>query len=187
METRICRICQAEKEISAFEIDSRKKDKRTNRCYDCKYALDDKAQRAFRGLKRRSATLGIPMEVTAKEIRLLLEMFQGRCAYCGKRPEKESLLHLDHICALSEGGRNTLANLIPVCAADNLSKKSKPLTTYFLDNRDKFTDENMSTVIKYMSLLSGMSNEDMAKELTDEHISYLLKQSWTALDKEVTP
>jgi 5-methylcytosine-specific restriction endonuclease McrA len=183
-ETRQCGICNEVKPLEKFEIDSRKKDKRTNRCYDCKYEQDDKASRAFRSLKSRSLKLGIPMEVTAKEIRLLFEMFQGTCAYCGKRPEKEHQLHLEHIVALSEGGRNTLANLLPADAGCNISKSNKPLVTHFLNNRERFPDGNLAQVIDYMALLQGVSKEDVAKEMTDDHVAYLLKQARQVIEKE---
>jgi 5-methylcytosine-specific restriction endonuclease McrA len=174
-ETRQCRICQENKPLEKMEVDSRKKDKRTNRCYECKYALDDKAQRSFRGLRARSAKLGIPMEVTAKEIRLLFEMFDSCCAYCGKRPEKEHQLHLEHIVALSEGGRNSLANLLPACASCNIPKGNKPLVTHFLENRDRFPDGNLALVVDYVALLTGTKKEDVVKELTDDHVAYELK------------
>ncbi|MFD0827099.1 HNH endonuclease [Neobacillus sp. M.A.Huq-85] len=186
MEMRICRICGIEKELTLMEIDSRHKSKYTNRCRQCKHDSDDKASRAYRSLKGRSSKLGIPMEVTAKEIRLLFGMFDGKCAYCSKRPEKEHNLHLEHICALSEGGRNTLANLLPACARCNISKSNKPIVTYFFDKREKFPDTNLSMVVDYMSLLQGVSKEEVLSELTDEHVAYELKQERLSISKEAS-
>lgn len=186
METKICRICGEEKELTLFETDNRKKSKYTNRCRKCKHEMDDKASRAYRSLKRRSALLNIPMEVTPREIRQLFAMFDGRCAYCGKRPEKESQLHLEHICALSEFGRNTLANLLPACNSCNLSKGNKPIVSHFLDHRDKFSDENMALVVDYMALLSGTKKEDVVGEMADDYALYLLKQGRMKLGKEAT-
>ncbi|PFP30180.1 hypothetical protein COJ96_06835 [Bacillus sp. AFS073361] len=114
------------------------------------------------------------MEVTTKEIRLLLNVFEGCCAYCSKRPEKARNLHLDHIVPLSENGRNTLANLIPACNRCNSSKGTKPVATHFLDK--KVPEENMALVIEYLALLSGSKKEDIASEMTDDHISYVKKQ-----------
>jgi 5-methylcytosine-specific restriction endonuclease McrA len=180
-ETRQCRICNEIKPIEYMEVDSRRKDKRQNRCQECKNRSHDKAARAYHHLRHRSS---LPVEVTAAEIRLLFEMFDGKCAYCGQRPEKERDLTLDHIVPISENGRNSMANLIPVCAFENKSKSNKPLVTHFFNNRDKFPDENMSLVIEYMALLSGSSKEAVAAELTDELISYELKQSRLAIEKE---
>ncbi|MEH7237308.1 HNH endonuclease [Bacillus sp. JJ1562] len=183
METKICRICGLEKELSLFEIDSRVKNKITNRCRECKHELDDKASRAFRRLRRRSADLNIPMEVSVREIRLIFQMFDGRCAYCNKRPEQPKHLHLEHIQPLSEGGRNTLANLIPACIHDNASKGTKPIVTYFLENRDKFPDENFALVISYISLLTNSKKEDVVADLTNEHVGFELRQAFEGIGK----
>jgi 5-methylcytosine-specific restriction endonuclease McrA len=180
-ETRQCRICNEVKPLELFETDSRKTTKKTNRCQACKNASHDKAARAYHHLRYRSTN---PVEVTPAEIRLLFEVFDGKCAYCGERPEKERDLTLDHIVPISENGRNSLSNLIPVCAFENKSKSNKPLVTHFLNNREKFPDENMSLVIEYMALLSGSKKEDVASELTDDHISYELKQKVKAIEKE---
>ncbi|WP_374103983.1 HNH endonuclease [Bacillus sp. ISL-18] len=112
-------------------------------------------------------------------------MFDGCCSYCGKRPKKESLLHLEHIVALSEGGRNTLANLLPACVSCNLSKSNKPIVTHFLNNREKFPDVHFRLVIDYMSVLSGSTKEDVVKELTDDHVMYELKQIEKELRSDV--
>jgi 5-methylcytosine-specific restriction endonuclease McrA len=180
-ETRQCRICGITKPLEKMELDSRRKDKRQNRCQECKNASHDKAARAYHHLRYRSP---LPVEVTPAEIRLLFEVFDGKCAYCGERPEMSRDLTLDHIIPISENGRNSLANLIPVCGRDNKSKQNRPLVSYFLNNRDKFPDENMSLVIEYMALLSGSKKEAVASDLTDEHISYELKQKVKAIEKE---
>jgi 5-methylcytosine-specific restriction endonuclease McrA len=182
--TRQCRICTRILPTDKFEIDSRKKDKRTSRCYECKYASDDKAQRAYRSLKSRSLKQGVPVEVSAKEIRLLFEMLDSCCAYCGKRPAKEHNLHLEHIVPLSENGRSTLANLLPACSGCNISKSNKPLVTHFFDNRDRFPDSNFALVVDYMSILTGVKKEEVVAEMTDDHVKYLMRQSQLELENE---
>lgn len=178
METKKCRICGQRKKIHLFEIDSRIKTNYSNRCKRCKNKLDDKASRAYRRLRAKSAKLKIPvpMEVTTSEIRLLFNVFDGCCAYCSKRPEKAKNLHLEHICSLAEGGRNTLQNLIPACINCNSKKGTKPIATHFLENRDRFPDENMALVVDYIALLSGSKKEDVVAEMTDDHISFVKKQ-----------
>lgn len=175
-EKKMCRNCGTEKEVALFEVDSRCKTKHTNRCRECKNELDDKASRAYRRLRSRSEKIGTPIEVTKQEIRLLFEMFDGCCAYCGKRPETERQLTLEHIVPLSEGGRNTLANLIPACISCNSSKHNKPFITHFLENREKFPDENFSVVVHYISLLSGTKAEETLSEMLDDHADYHIKQ-----------
>lgn len=185
-EMRTCRNCGTEKDVALFEVDSRYKNKRTNRCRECKHELDDKASRALRGLKGRSEKHGTPVEVTKEEIRLLFEMFDGSCAYCGKHPETKRHLHLEHIVALSEGGRNTMANLIPACVSCNSSKHNKPIVTHFLENREKFPDENFSLVVNYISLLSGSKTDKIVSEMLDDHAIYQIKQMDEAF-KEISP
>jgi 5-methylcytosine-specific restriction endonuclease McrA len=172
--------------MDLFEVDSRTKNKYTNRCKLCKHKLDDKASKAYRRLRLRSAKLGILMEVTPGEIRLLFRVFDGCCAYCSKRPEKARNLHLEHICSLAEGGRNTLQNLIPACLHCNSRKGVKPIATHFIENREKFPDENMTMVIDYIALLTGSKKEEVAGEMADEHVLYMLKQARQAIGKEVT-
>ena len=184
METKKCRICGQSKQIHLFEVDSRTKTKHTNRCKSCKHKIDDKAARSYRRLRLRANKLGIPIEVTPREIRLLFNVFDGCCAYCSKRPEKAKNLHLEHIVALSEGGRNTLQNLIPACNICNSKKGTKPIATHFIENREKFPDENMAQVIDYISFLSGNKKEEVAAEFADDHTLYLLKQARPALEKE---
>jgi 5-methylcytosine-specific restriction endonuclease McrA len=185
-EKKTCRICGMVKNITEMEIDSRKKSIYMNRCRECKHSNDDKAARSYRSLKRRAKAANVPMEVTAREIRLLFNMFDGACAYCNKRPESSRHLHLEHICAMSEGGRNTLANLIPACATCNISKKSKPIVSFFFDNREKFPDSNFVTVVDYMALLGGEKKEDVVKKIADDHALYQLRQLQTELEREAT-
>jgi 5-methylcytosine-specific restriction endonuclease McrA len=180
--TRQCRICKETKPLEMMELDSRRKDKRQNRCQACKNVSHDKAARAYHHLRRRSP---LPVEVTPAEIRLLFDVFDSTCAYCGERPESSRELTLDHIVPISENGRNTLANLIPVCGRDNKSKFNRPLVTYFLANRDKFPDNHLSLVVDYMALLQGVSKEVVISEMTDDHVAYLLKQARQELEKEV--
>lgn len=49
----------------------------------------------------------------------------GLCAYCDAPAE-----HLDHIKPISRGGRDVLSNVIPACAACNLSKSDQTLAQW---------------------------------------------------------
>lgn len=49
------------------------------------------------------------------------EKFQGRCAYCGQKPEK---IHIDHIKPVIRGGDNSIENLLPACFSCNNYKMS---------------------------------------------------------------
>lgn len=56
----------------------------------------------------------------------ILQRDRHRCTYCGATA-KEATLHIDHILAVSLGGRSTDENLTVACAPCNLSKSAKRL------------------------------------------------------------
>lgn len=51
--------------------------------------------------------------------RSIIEAWEGRCAYCDCRPEK---ITLDHVIPKVKGGTTQRSNLVPACAACNVSK-----------------------------------------------------------------
>jgi 5-methylcytosine-specific restriction endonuclease McrA len=51
--------------------------------------------------------------------------WRGLCAYCDAPAE-----HLDHIKPIARGGRDVLSNVIPACAACNLSKADQTLAQW---------------------------------------------------------
>lgn len=50
------------------------------------------------------------------------------CQYCGATPPN-AVLHVDHIIAVAEGGGNDITNLTTSCAACNLGKGARPLSS----------------------------------------------------------
>ncbi|MFD2093408.1 HNH endonuclease [Blastococcus deserti] len=65
--------------------------------------------------------LGNPgyVEVTDWEWLRVKNRYRGCCAYCGKRTPRP---HMDHVVPLARGGRHAPANVVPACAACNVSK-----------------------------------------------------------------
>lgn len=61
--------------------------------------------------------------VTAKFIRFLLSAQKGCCASCKKRMRLK--FHVDHIEALSKGGKNTSTNIQLLCPRCNIFKSAK--------------------------------------------------------------
>lgn len=49
------------------------------------------------------------------------------CQYCGKQPP-DTVLHLDHIKPVSNGGKNTILNLVTSCVDCNLGKSNVELS-----------------------------------------------------------
>lgn len=76
-----------------------------------KRAIDQNAQRA----KRK----GLISDFHTSDWFALLEVFEGRCPWCGGRPP---FLDLDHIVSLHRGGHNVVGNISPICRPCNSHK-----------------------------------------------------------------
>ena len=51
-----------------------------------------------------------------------------RCRYCGRSPQQDGVvLEVDHIVAVSLGGRSELGNLLTACRDCNRSKRARPV------------------------------------------------------------
>lgn len=75
--------------------------------------------------RRRARLYNAPInDFTAQQWRDLKEIFQYRCAYCGKKPKR---LQQDHITPLSKGGSHTLSNIVPACPSCNGTKQAGPV------------------------------------------------------------
>lgn len=68
----------------------------------------------------RQARLG---NLTATQWQAILELFDYRCAYCGKSGK----LTMEHIVPVSNGGILTKANIIPACQHCNSSRGNKDI------------------------------------------------------------
>lgn len=55
-----------------------------------------------------------------EEWRALLEEFDFRCAYCGRRGGR---LTRDHVVPRSRGGTDRIANIVPACRSCNSKKR----------------------------------------------------------------
>ena len=67
-------------------------------------------------------------ETTFKRLRFqVLQRDKFTCQYCGRKAP-DVVLHVDHVLARSNGGSNTLTNLITACADCNLGKSNLFLT-----------------------------------------------------------
>lgn len=75
--------------------------------------------------RKRSKTPGV-YRVTVDDWKKVLNSFNHRCAYCGKRGD----MTIDHVLPLSRGGRHCVANLVPACLRCNLSKGSMTIVEW---------------------------------------------------------
>jgi len=69
-----------------------------------------------RALKRNAAIC----DFTPAQWITLKELYQHRCAYCGKYSER---LTQDHVMPLSKGGSHTVSNIVPACRSCNSRKR----------------------------------------------------------------
>lgn len=175
-DTRICRVCGVEQPLDNFEIDSRVKGRRTNRCRPCKFSSQDKAVRAYNHLRERAAKLNIEVEATVEDVKNLYAMFDGLCLYCGEKETEEGpTWHLDHVRPLSDGGTNHISNLVIACPTCNLRKNKKPVISHLFDD-ERFNREHLSVLIHYIALTSGQPPQEILDDLVHDHAGYVYKR-----------
>jgi len=68
--------------------------------------------------RRRARKLEAAGSFTVAEWRALVEVWGGRCAYCGERAP----LEVDHRVPLARGGNNSIDNILPACGRCNRRK-----------------------------------------------------------------
>ena len=95
-------------------------------------ATNSRRARAARKRKRRVAA--VVNDLTAAEWAAIKAAWEG-CAYCGA---SDGPLQRDCVMAISRGGRYTIDNVVPACAACNASKCNAEVTTWM---RRKKLDE----------------------------------------------
>ena len=62
----------------------------------------------------------VPKRATKSSFRReIINAWDGACAYCGCKPEK---ITLDHVNPKANGGMTVRSNLVPACASCNVSK-----------------------------------------------------------------
>lgn len=60
-------------------------------------------------------------DLTSLEVLALLIKYRYRCIYCGCKPR---VLSIDHVTPMSQGGPNTLHNVVPSCLLCNQKKSN---------------------------------------------------------------
>jgi 5-methylcytosine-specific restriction endonuclease McrA len=74
--------------------------------------------------RRRAARKRVPSNLTANGIRAVFETFGNACAYCFRTDRK---LTVDHVVPLTEGGHDTLDNIVPACGSCNSRKGARSI------------------------------------------------------------
>lgn len=171
-EMRVCRLCGETKTIDKFEIDKRVKGGRTSRCKACKAGLNSKSDNLYRRLKQRAKKEGQPVEVTRKELQALLSAFDGKCVYCDAiEEETRQPHHVDHIVAVSKGGRHHISNLVVACPSCNAQKGNRPFFEFYKMKKDEIGDDNFAALLYYVSFMSEQPLEEVFKDFLTEYLN----------------
>jgi hypothetical protein len=85
---------------------------------------------------RRSSRRHALQPVTQQQLTARFSLWQNRCAFCGvdanhQRNHGHERLTVEHVLALTKGGLDEAANIIPACTACNSSKHNSPVETWY--------------------------------------------------------
>lgn len=111
--------------------------------------------------KRRSISKRTRFEIFKRE--------NFTCAYCGKQPPA-TILHIDHIIAVANGGSNQDENLITSCVDCNLGKGTEPLTSKLpsiqeASKRKYELKEQLEEFAKHAQKLRDLKEEHVIKAM----------------------
>lgn len=81
------------------------------------------------------------------------------CQYCGSHPPT-TILHVDHILAVAEGGKNNIDNLVTSCVSCNLGKGARSLQSIPQSLQEKAIDiaEKEAQVRGYHEIIESRVN-----------------------------
>jgi hypothetical protein len=97
-----------------------------------------------------------------------------RCRYCGATAA-QTMLHVDHVLALSEGGADDPANLVAACSGCNLGKSNKPIDA--LDAKRVGTGASTDAVIEHAAQVRAYLGATREVEAArDETVAWLTEE-----------
>jgi 5-methylcytosine-specific restriction endonuclease McrA len=108
-----------------------------------------RSRRARAARKRKQRVNAVVNDLTGEQWAALKKAWQG-CAYCGVT---DSPLQRDCVMAISRGGRYTVDNVVPACAACNTSKCNDEVTGWM---RRKRLDER-KFLTRYIEIRSALA------------------------------
>lgn len=94
---------------------------------------------------RESLKRNLENTLTEKEWQELIVLFNGVCAYCGKKRK----LTQDHIIPITKGGGYTKNNIIPCCGSCNSSKQNKNFEEWYL-SKPFFNESRLNRIKEVM-------------------------------------
>jgi len=84
--------------------------------------------------KTRARNMGLDESFTWNEWYDKLQAYDGFCHYCGEWIGI-GYLTVDHVVPLSNGGSNTIDNIVPACSHCNFSKGSSSYPVYLIKGK----------------------------------------------------
>lgn len=118
-------------EASKRWINASPENKAKQREWQLAYKLRDPEKRRLMNQihnnRQRAKKLGLPSTFQYVDWLRVLEVFAHRCAFCGA---EKALLEVEHLDALTAGGPNTPANVVPACRPCNAQKWRKTLEQF---------------------------------------------------------
>lgn len=129
---KVCRLCGRGRPASEFLAGKAKKP--SSACAACRRKRQAQhVKNYYRRLppdkrhtlthRRRAESYGVAHEPYSRSA--IFARWGHACCYCGSHAT-----HLDHVTPLSKGGADREANIVPACAACNLSKGAKTLAEW---------------------------------------------------------
>jgi 5-methylcytosine-specific restriction endonuclease McrA len=111
----------------------------------------NRSRRARAARKRKRRMDAVDHDLTAEQWAALKDAWEG-CAYCGAT---DGALQRDCVMAISRGGRYTVDNVVPACAACNTSKCNDEVTGWM---RRKRLDERRF-LQRYVDIRGTMTSD----------------------------
>ena len=108
--------CKSQADRARVRANRARHDKR--RAYARTYSKGARYRDQQRDARSRIRSVKRAGRVTHEEWQKIVARFGGRCAYC----RREAPLEMDHVVALSKGGRHEAANVVPACRPCNAGK-----------------------------------------------------------------
>lgn len=96
-------------------------------------------------VNRKNTAKHFVSDLTESEWMENVELFGGKCAYCGSSDE----LTRDHVIPLTKGGGYTKSNIVPCCKSCNSKKHNYDMETWYR-KQPFFSEENLLK-IKWLS------------------------------------
>lgn len=94
--------------------------------------------------RRRAREEKLECSLTMEDWNEILEEFDYRCAYCGKKAKK---LEQEHVIPVSNGGGYTRNNIVPACRPCNSSKQDEDVFV-FMDRKGYSISSTLASRIK---------------------------------------